>query len=316
MRKNILIMYTDHSPSEKHLAQIELMCSHYGVIVAKNETDAIKVASTTEIILGHRYLMQVLPFCSKLRWVQATGGGYDHLPVEKLRSMGVILTRTTFSSMTIAQHAIMLALALNRKLFDCFDSQKKRFWNSSVYKMIHPRPRIALVLGFGAIGKELAKILRSMNIEVWAVKRKEDKDSAELSDRLFTNTNWHQYLNIVDYLFVALPNSSSTYHILTEDLLSTLSSHAIVVNVARSELIDNDALFRLLSGGKIGGAGLDVFPGREALPENSPLWQIPNLIITPYMSARYADRWCDLEVFVEQQLKNYVSQKPLINIVE
>lgn len=316
MIKTILIMYTDYIPSQNHFNILSRISMGYKVLAVNNESDAIKFSEQAEIILGHRYLRQVLPTALNLKWVQSTGGGFDHLPWKLLQNRNILLSRVTFSSVVIAQHSVMLALVLNRKLNICIDSQRNKIWDKEIYKMLLPRPRIALILGFGFIGREIAKILRAMGIEIWAVKRNADNVSKSASDRLYTDNSWIDELYNVDFCFLSLPNDASTKKILSAEVLNNFSSKAIIVNIARGELIDIPELLRLLREGKVGGAGLDVFDGRRPLRKDSPIWNTPNLIVTPYLAARYADRGHDLEKYVEAQVWRYFNGDKLENLVE
>ncbi|MCF1190820.1 NAD(P)-binding domain-containing protein [Mangrovimonas sp. AS39] len=308
-------MYTDYCPSNSHVERLNNICKGYNIVKANNEREAIKFAEDAEIILGHRYLRQVIPYAKKLKWVQSTGGGFDHLPWELLKENSISLTRVTFSSKIISQHAVMLALALNRRLPNCIDSQKRKIWDKTIYNQLYPRPRIALIIGLGSIGRAIAKVLQAMDIEVWGVKRKKDKESTKVTNRLFVDNTWINEIHKVDFCFLALPNTSSTSNILSEKVLNQMSNKVVIVNIARGELIDLPVLCRLLKEGKIGGAGLDVFNDRKPLEKDSVLWSTPNLIVTPYLSARYSDRGLDLEEYVESQVKKYFSGDVLENIV-
>lgn len=309
-------MYTDYNPSTSHLENLKEISNNYNIIQIRNETEAIKYSPNAEIILGHRYLRQSLPFAKKIKWVQASGGGYDHLPWEILKKNNVKLTRITFNSTIIGAHAVMLALALNRKLSDCFSAQKQRYWADNIYSLLHPRPKKALIIGFGAIGKSIAKILQSMNIIVWGVKRRGDEMSKKLADRLFLDDTWKNNLNEIDFCFLALPNKKNTKNILSAELLNKFSRDTIIVNVARDDLLDTKELCKLLNKGKIGGAGLDVFEDRKHLSKNSYIWDTKNLIVTPYLAARYKDRGKDLEKFVESQVKKYFNNEILENLIK
>jgi len=311
----ILIMYSNYIPSQKHIHKLRHI-TKLEVKYVSSEEEAIRLASQAVIVLGHRYLKQILPYAKNLKWIQTTSNGYDHLPMNEINSREIVISRFLTSSGVIAQHAVMLALALNRKLFDCINSQNKNFWNITIYNKLHSRPRIALILGFGQIGKAIAKIMKSMDIEVWAVKQNKNEESISLSDRLFTDNTWIGEVHKIDFCFLALPNTASTKNILSKEVLNKMSSKTIIVNIARGELIDMTALCSLLKEGKIGGAGIDVFNQRKPLQEDSFIWDTPNLIVTPYLAARYADRGYDLEQYIESQVQKYFSSKKVINIIE
>lgn len=308
-------MYSNYKCSEEHKVAIKSMAKKIKIVEVGSEEEALEVAPYAEIILGHRYLHQIISKAENVKWVQSSSSGFDHLPWKALRDRSIYFSTANISSQSIANHAVMLALALNRRLFDCFIYQMNKTWGNSLYNSLPGRPKTAIILGFGEIGKAIGKILKSMHIEVWAVKKTIDIDSMAIADKVFIEDDWKDSLNQVDFCFLALPLNDETNNIISSDVLEKFSPHSNIINVSRGELIDMDYLYYCLELGKIGGAGIDVFPGRKAIQKNSPIWDLPNLIITPYIASRYESRGIELEKYIEEQVYRYFNNQQLKNLI-
>jgi len=313
MKKNILLMYSTHTPSAPHISKLKSIGASFEIEIANSEADAIRVAKNSEIVFGHRYLRQILPFASSLKWVQTTAGGIDRLPLEQLKGLDVLLTRTTVCAKIVARHAYTLAWALIRGLPQCFYLKKQERQKADITLL--PMPTTALVLGFGHIGRELAKLLRRDGIRVWGSKREIDKNSKRICDELLDSSSWREVLPQMDLCFLCLPSNKSTKNIFDKNALCALPKHAVVVNVGRSNTLDVKALFGLLREGKLGGAGLDVADVRQLTHQD--LFSVSaRLIITPYIAAHYPRRSQHIEKYFESQLMRYLSNNYLKNIVE
>ena len=163
----IVLMYSTHRPSPEHIASLERLGDDIEVVVAADEPHAIEVCQQAQIILGHRYLRQVLPSASELTFVQSTAGGVDRLPLVELSAMQVRLCRCTIASTTIARHAVTCAWAIARMLPTAWARQQDRQWRMDFDWP--SQPRRALIVGAGAIGQAVAKLLAQDGIEVIGV---------------------------------------------------------------------------------------------------------------------------------------------------
>ena len=306
-------MYSTHKPSGEHLCRLKALRDSLKVIVATTEEEAKAMAPKVEIILGHRYLRQCLAVARRLRWVQSSAGGVDQLPCEGLASRGILLTRTTLSSSVIARHAITLAWALTRGLPQAFKLQASRRWDPAGVSFLS-MPRQALVLGMGCIGRTLAAQLRSEGLRVIGVKRTLDESVRAWCDDLRDTQTWQSALPEVDWCFVALPLTETTRHFVDETVMRALPAHAVLVNVGRGEVLDTEALIRVLNDGHLGGVALDVVE-KQPLHSDDSLWQAPRLLITPYVAAHEPNRAAALERFFESQVQRYLNGEPLEDVV-
>jgi len=313
MTKSILLMYSNYRPGEKHMNRLRNIAAGFEIRSAQSEEHAVSAAPQAEVIVGHRYLRQTLPHAQQLKFVQISGSGFDHLPWQELKDRRITLARTTFASKVIAQHAYVLAWALIRQLPQCLTAQARRQWDTGLYDTFLPWPRTALIFGLGSIGVCLSELLKSAGLTVWGV----NTSGAQRGqcNGVFELNAWKEILPRTDMLFLTCPLNENTRNIIDAGVLASLPGHALVVNVAREGVLDTAALIQCLKDGKLGGAALDVFD-RRPLTADDPLWQTPNLIITPYLAGRYVERAGDFERFVEEQLQRYVSDTELLNVID
>jgi phosphoglycerate dehydrogenase-like enzyme len=311
--KNIILMYSTHAPSKKHIANLRHMAKNYKIVIANSEKAAIKAACEAKIIFGHRYLRQCLPYAKNLIWVQTTAQGIDRLPHEQLKANGIMLSRTTVASKAIARYAYTLAWALIKRLPSIINAQTKRIWaHNSIIPL--PQPKTALILGFGEIGKNIAALLKKDSLTVWAVKRTPNKFSKKFCDKLFTNNSWRKVLRKVDICFVTLPLSNATRNFFDAAALQSLPKHAVIVDISHGGILNEKTLVKMLRTDKLGGAALDVMSAEQP-KHHDEIWSAPNLLISPHIAAHYPERTEDIEFFFEMQLRSYLKNGRIKNIV-
>ncbi|PTY06192.1 hypothetical protein DB347_12130 [Opitutaceae bacterium EW11] len=310
--RRVLLMYGLFEPSERHLAALRALGAD--PVTALDEDHAIEAGRTAEMFLGHRYLRQCLPGASRLRWVQTTAGGVDRLPCRELARRGILLTRVTFTAPMIARHAHSLAWALTRAVPQAIENQKLGRWITALPWL--PRPKTAAVFGFGAIGQEIAHLLRRDGIAVHAVNR-----FGCLPPGAFPPASLRPVaesavlLPEIDWCFLAMPANAESVGLVNAAFLARLKPTALLVNVGRGSSVVTADLCAALREGRLGGAALDVV---EPLPESAadPLWATPRLLLTPHVAAHYSERPADMERFAEEQVARYLHGDPLKNPVD
>lgn len=173
-----------------------------------------------------------------------------------------------------------------------------------------------VVLGFGDLGREIAKRMKAMGCTVYAVKRRPG-EKPDYVDGLYQTEELERLLPLADVFVLALPFYPELYHMIDEKKLHLLKSDAIFVNVARGKLVDEETLVSLLKEEKIRAAVLDVFE-KEPLPAESSLWDLPNVLVTPHCSGRSSSpmaRETIGSIFL-QNLEAFCRDRPLINRVD
>jgi phosphoglycerate dehydrogenase-like enzyme len=307
-------MYSNQPPSQEHVRRLKALCEDVFVIVVDSEATAVRHAADVDVILGHRYLRQTLPHTRHLKWVQSTAAGPYHLLSEDFIRIAPILTRCPIFSDIVALHAFTLALATLRRIPEAVIAQQRGEWIRPRFDML-PLPQTAMILGVGCVGSALANILHQQGLTVLGVAKSLSPEAEGVCDELFDPTNWRQHLHRADLCFITLPLTRSTANLFDEAVLKALPKHAVLINVARGEIVDTNALVKLLTNGHLGGAALDVIDPIPKSPTD-PIWTTPRLLITPKVSVFHPGRQRKLEAFIESQVMIYLDGEELLHIVD
>ncbi|MGD2026929.1 MAG: D-2-hydroxyacid dehydrogenase [Anaerolineales bacterium] len=283
------------------------------------------------------YTMFALPKpeqAPNLRWVQSYLSGVEKLLEAPLFSDESEIMLTTLSggnASQVAEHALTMMLALGRNLPQLFRYQQAHKWMEERGKNYIPfelRGSTVGVIGYGSIGRQVARIAHAFGAQVLATKRdlKEPEDSGYLEEdmgdpegllftRLYPPQALRSMLEECDFAVVCVPLTRRTIAMIGTEQLKAMKPEAFLIDVSRGGVVDTDALVRALNNGELAGAALDVF-AKEPLPENHPLWEMDNVIITPHVagfSPAYNQR--ANQMFVEN-LKRYLVGDNLLNLVE
>ena len=274
----------------------------------------------TDIFIGYSLRPQQLKDAKRLKWIHSTAAGVAQLMYPELRDSGVVVTNPRgIFSVPMAEHAIGLMLALARNFPDSVRQQDRAQWAQQALwdlpqHLTELNGRLLLIVGFGSIGKELARRARAFDMRVWGVSRSGKGDSP-LADKIVPVAELAGALPQADFVVIAAPETPETRHLIGPEEIALMKPGARLINVARGSLLDEAALLRALEGGKLGGAALDV-AASEPLPPESPLWKAPNLLITPHTSA-ISDRLWERETsLLMELLERWFDGRELVNRVD
>ena len=221
-----------------------------------------------------------------LKWLQVFNAGVDHPIYTEMLQRGVRLTTSAGSTaVPIAQTAITGLLMLARNFPRWLNGQRERRWDP-MRTPDFPRDLVgqtALVLGLGSIGSEIARLAQALGLKVIGVRRSPQRPDDPV-DEMHPPQQLAALLPRADWLIIASPLTADTRGLINADLLARLPSGARIINIARGEIIDETALIVALREQRLGGAYLDVFE-KEPLATDSPLWDLPNVLISPHNSA-------------------------------
>jgi phosphoglycerate dehydrogenase-like enzyme len=221
-----------------------------------------------------------------LKWMHVFNAGIDHPIYAEMLARGARLTTSSGSTAEpIAQTAITALLMLARNFPRWLAGQRARTWNPMRVPDV-PRDLAGqrmLVLGAGQIGNEIARLARVLGLHVTGVRRS-PVTTADAFDVLYPPARLAALLPDTDWLVIACPLTAETRGMVDAGLIAKLPRGARIINIARGEIIDENALVAALQSGHLGGAWLDVFE-KEPLPAESPLWDLPNVFLTPHNSA-------------------------------
>ncbi|MFH5821252.1 NAD(P)-dependent oxidoreductase [Georgenia sp. AZ-5] len=252
-----------------------------------------------------------------LRWVQTLAAGPDAVLAAGFPGDVVVTSGSGLHDATVTEHALALTLALLRRLPQAAAAQAEHRWAPELGGVQPLRPRGAvttligsrvLVWGFGNIGQTLAPLLRQLGAEVRGVARTAGRRAGF---DVVAEADLDAELASTDVLVMILPATPETARALDATRLAALPAHAHVVNVGRGTTVDEDALAAALTAGEIAGAALDVTVV-EPLPAASPLWDVPNLLITPHAAG---GRPVGADALVAHNVAALLDGEPLRNVV-
>ena len=263
-----------------------------------------------------------------LTWVHSATSGVERALTPAARARDVLVTnaRGVFSR-PIAEHVLLMILAVSRHLPELLELQKERTWQPLEGREL--RELTIGIVGYGSLGRSVASLASAFGARVIALRRRpagagdgptgpDDEDGFPFEpriDRVVGPDRLHELLGESDFVVLAAPLTPETEGMIDESAVAAMKRDAWLINVARGRLVDDTALVRALRDNRIGGAALDTFRD-EPLPPGSAYWELPNVILTPHTawsSARVLDRSIDL--FCDN-LVRFSRGEPLRNVVD
>jgi D-2-hydroxyacid dehydrogenase (NADP+) len=246
-----------------------------------------------------------------LRWIQGVGAGFEQYPLNDFAREGVVLTTATGVHVCVAEGAFGLILALTRRIAEAVRNAQRHEW--IVREGVELAGSTIGIIGLGTIGEAFAKRAQGWEVELIGFKRHPDQYSGVVP-HVYGPSDLLEVCRRSDILVITMPGSKDTYHLIGAEELEALGE-GWLVNVGRGSVVDEQALIDALSKGRLLGAGLDVFE-QEPLPADSPLWDMPNVVITPHSAGntpRYGER---LAGIFRQNLRAFSGEEaPWVNRV-
>ena len=232
-----------------------------------------------EIIFGQ--MPEAARVSSKLKWICTPFAGVDRFLAEGsfANSEAMLSNSSGAYGVTIAEHVVMMLLDILRRQPEYRQIVASRQWKRDLTVRSIKGSRITL-LGTGDIGRETALRLKAFLPACLVGVNRSGRTPDGCFDRIVIRDEWETVLPETDILIISLPGTEETYHMVGEKQLSLLPDSAVIINVGRGTVIEQDALVRELKAGRL-YAGLDVFE-KEPLEKDDPIWEIPNLLITPH----------------------------------
>jgi len=288
------------------------------VFVKTQEEFAVALPECDAAITSFALPATLLATTPRLRWVQTMGAGVERFLTPALRQSTLTLTATKGPlSEPMAEHVITMMLALARRLPEFFVDQQQRRWRRAADAqgtLTEMAGKTMFVVGAGGVGGAVARICKSgLQMRVLGLTRTDHADP--FVDVAVTHADLHQALHEADFVSISLPLTAATEALFNERAFAAMKRTAYLLNVSRGGIIDESALVSALKAGEIAGAGLDTV-AVEPLSDSSPLWSLPNVIITPHTSAltdrlgdRFVDFWCE-------NVRRFVEGEPLHGLVD
>jgi len=268
-----------------------------------------------EVIYGLRLPDNILERAPHLKWVQTSSAGVDTLVGTKLWQSDVILTTTSgIHVIPMREHVLGMMLMFVRHAPVYFGNKQDRVWKQHIPDQLCGKT--LGVVGLGRIGEAIARAAKAFDMRVVATRRHVAKHGTSSAvDVLYPADKLLEMLRESDFVVATVALTEKTRKLIGERELRAMKPTAYIINIARGSVIDEAALTKALKEKWIAGAGLDVFE-KEPLPQNSELWTLPNVIITPHVAGLMPDYNARaMEVFCAN-LRRYLAGQPLINVID
>ena len=271
-----------------------------------------------EIVMAWSIRPPQIAAAKRLRWIHSPAAAVNQLMFPELIDSDIILTNAReVHGPVVAEHVIALIFALAKKVPDSVRLQDKHVWGQQILWDELPRIREVAgatlgLLGLGSIGRAAVKSAKALGMRIIAVREHPEKGS-EGADGVFGPgpAQVDEVFRQADYIVLAAPVTGSTNVVANRERLGLMKAGACLINVGRGQLVDEAALALVLHERKIGGAALDVFPN-EPLAADSPLWDVPNLLITPHTAALTDKLWERHYALFSQNLRRYLTGAALL----
>jgi len=253
-------------------------------------------------------------YATNLKWIFVASAGIEKMPAQAIMERNILVSNVRGIHKTpMAESMLAHILAIKRALPWIYEQQKKSEWSKKA-KQSELRYSTALILGPGAIGSEVGRLLQAFGVTTIGCNRS-GKEAAYM-DNMVCFDQLMEALPKADIVISVLPKTDETTHLLKLEHFKAMKSNAIFMNFGRGNLVEEDTLIQAIQAGEIGYAVLDVFE-QEPLAADHPLWSLPNVIVSPHISShssRYVER--SLEIFKPSLEKWLRGEKDLENVMD
>ena len=299
-----------------HEAHLKKVAGKKVEVVIATPNEAPDHFKTAEIVAAFPMRMPSVADLPKARWLHSFSAGVDKILTPEVAKSVIILTNSSGVHATpIAEMILAYCLMFARGFTKTIEEQSTHEWHKN-YSTGELRGSTVLIVGLGAIGTETARLCSALDAHVWATART-PKEKQTFVERFETSDKLDELLPQADYVVITLPHTKETHCLFDKKKFALMRPSAVVINIGRGGIINENDLIAALQKKTIAGAALDVFE-KEPLPADSPLWDMPNVIITPHhsgLSLRYMDRAVEilcknLQAYLKgDQLPNEVDKK-------
>ena len=290
------------------------------VIVHVRDAAALRAAlPDADVLFATHLTVEGLRRAGRLRWMHSSAVGIGNLMFPEFVASPVSLTNSRdLHAEPIAEHALALMLAVRRQIHVAAARQHEHVWaQREIYRRLTtPLDRSTLaVIGLGAIGSRIVRLGLGLGMRVVGVRKRIETPAPAGLAETFPAGRLHEALAVADAVVLAVPHTPDTERMMGAAEFAAMRPGAVFVNVARGQLVDHDALVAALAAGRLAGAALDAFVP-EPLPTASPLWDLPNLLITPHTAAFGIDYWRPAVGLFVENVHRFRAGEPLVNLVD
>lgn len=280
------------------------------------ETKAI-LADTTTLVISGLWRDEYLDLAPKLSFVQSISAGTDQYPKAAFQARGIRLASAQGANeQAVAEHALALMLALSRHIPDAVRNQDRTFWRPMIGDLARREFELAgstaLIVGLGRIGRRVARLLKAFDATVLATRRTPTAEDAALVDEIHPDSSLLDLLPRADWVVLTCPLNPETTGLIDGNALAAMRPTARLVNVSRGKVVVEEALATALKDSRIAAAALDCTVV-EPLPATSPLWGLPNVLVTPHTAGETRAYETRVVALLMENVKRLAAGHPLVN---
>lgn len=278
----------------------------YDIINIQNEWEPLQIdcSEVDCVICNNLFLYNDISDFKSLKFIQLISVGLDRAPLDYIKANGIKLFNAKgVYSVPMAEWVVLKILEVYKKSIHFYKNQAEHKWQKS-RELLELMDRNAAIIGFGRVGREIAKRLKAFDVKTIGVGRRNIE--TDLLDEYYLIENIDAVLKKSDIVILTLPLTDKTRHLIDKDRISVMKDGSVLVNVSRGSIINETDLIESIQLGKFLGVAIDVFE-EEPLPQDSPLWTMENVIITPhnsFVSDKTSDRMFELAY---KNLSDYIS---------
>jgi phosphoglycerate dehydrogenase-like enzyme len=303
-----------------HVEALRRQFPHITFMHSMTREADIDLADTADVAFALTLPKDAVARAARLKWVHCSGHAIGHFPLAELAARAIVVTNSRgVQAIPIAEHVMACILALARRLPQTMRDQQERLWRpNDLIGDLSPwvlAGRTLAIIGVGTLGEAIATRARPFGMHVIGLRRHPERGRPSGIDEVVGPADLVRLLAAADIVVVAAPLTAETNLLLDAGAIAKMKPGAIVVNIARGQLVDEEALAGALKDGRLGGAALDVFTS-EPLPASSPLWSMPNVIVTPHNSGFRAGHFDAVIELFSNNLTRFERGVELLNVVD
>jgi phosphoglycerate dehydrogenase-like enzyme len=289
--------------------------------VKHSDTEAIlnAIKDADVAIIGGDVSREMLNVAKSIKWIHGDFAGLNNSAYPEIFERGIILSSSAGrSAEVLAEHAFYFMLSLIYDSHSLEKNQRARVWDSkAIAEKKGLITRTLGVIGYGNTGRHLVKLARAFGMKILVYSRSA-RPIPEGVAKFYSQENGDtidELLKESDIVTLSMSLSDNTKYMIDEQALSLMKPTAYLINMARGAVVDEQALYKALANNRIAGCGSDVFE-KEPLPSESPLWDLPNIYITPHNTPAVQDKVAASMRYILENIKHYKAGEPLVNVLE
>jgi len=311
-----LILVTTCPVSDKHVARIQAIATDLEIRVnasideAQNDLDAAEILIT----YGEDLTPEILDRCTNLKWIHVISAGLELMPFPAIAKRNILVTNARgIHKGPMAEYTLGMILMFSRRFVELYQNQLKQTWDRTI-RIDELAGQTLGVIGAGSIGSEIAIRAKAFGMKTIGLATTAREQAG--FDLVMDQSGLDELLATSDYVVVITPLTEATRGMIGEREIGLMKPSAVLINIARGLVVDEEALLTALQAKKIRGAGLDVFV-EEPLAADHPFWGLDNCVVTPHLSSRSPKYMERAQEIFRNNLSVFLSgQGEMINVID